>query len=468
MNHIDRKLLNEMKNGIGYETNLPVYTTHMIHLEYEYSVILAALHSYTLAEVLTEDKDRLPEDVTELAKKVKQCMYDGLIADTACENTNEKTIATLDEVRNTIIGRMQILTAYTDMLQIYEYVLNRVEAGILGVVEDVDTEELSKTLYQYIFAQNDTMVINTKLQMITGQLPMRMTKDKFFDTVSQAFSIYNGSEKENFDEFVERIRGVVLLDKPKGYETEYPDIYETIDFLSKQNYEQLSKDELSDAEQKLTLAADKIRDIVTDYLMLTDVVNSVYAAALAAPYANVVGDTLTNSMDIIKGVYHTLQDEKGLSDDITQKLVSLEGVQEQLLEELSPYEGIFYEVQSFCEEAHTDTKEAEKLKMLSVVQQLHSNSVFIDIHKEHTDYKLADAAYIGSVSAHFAQDMTALFMNVTRPLKRAYMAAVVGQLPVIFNNTQEIQEYIHYSLSGCKNGSELTAVKKLLFDMMLE
>ncbi len=48
MNHKDRKLFMELKSGENYQANLPVYITQMMHTEYEYSVILTALHYYTL------------------------------------------------------------------------------------------------------------------------------------------------------------------------------------------------------------------------------------------------------------------------------------------------------------------------------------------------------------------------------------------------------------------------------------
>lgn len=471
MNHKDRKLFMELKSGENYQANLPVYITQMMHTEYEYSVILTALHYYTLGEVLTEDRDSVSEDVRTLADKLQAAICDGLIDKGTDDERHEQTVSILDGIRNEIIQRMQVLTAYTDILQIYEYVLNRIEAGVLDMLEDVDVQSLTDSLYRYVFQENDNMVINSKLQMITAQLPMRMTKVKFYDTVSQAFSIYNGSERVNFDEFVERIRSTVLLDKPKGYETEYPDIYQTIDYLTKVDYQRLSKEEFLAAQEKLTGEAEHIREIVTDYLMLTDVVNSVYAAVLAVPHANVVSDALKNGEDIIRMVYEALEADRILDDAITEKLVALEGEQEQLLEELADYEGVFYEVEAFTEKNGFPGFEdmcGKKLHVLHDMQLLHSNSVFIDLQRKETDDALADAEYIGQAASKFESDMDTLFANAKKPVKRAYMAAVVGQLPVIFNNTQEIQEYIGYTLSSCSNDSELTAVKHLLEDMMTE
>lgn len=466
MNHLDRKLLKELRDGSNYDNNLPVYTNQMLHLEYEYSYVMTALHYYTLGEVLLEDADALSEDFVGYAKVLQDCIQTGLLSEDKADTAS--VVKKLDDLRNGIIHKMQILTAYTDALQIYEYMLNRVEAGILDMVEPVDTAKLCEDLYQYIFKENDNMVINSKLQMVTAQLPMRMTKNKFYDTLSAALSIYNGSEKVNFEEFVERIRGVVLLDKPEGYQVEYPDIYASIEKLDGMDYQNLTKEAFLDAMKLVAEEAEHINGIVTDYLMMTDVVNGVYATVLAVPYANVISDTLDTSKQIVEKVYAAVADKSELSEEIGELLVSLEGVQENLLEELAAYEGIFYEVEQGVSGLMTEESSIEKIKVLKDMQQLHSNSVFIDLHKETADDTLADIEYINQVEKKLEADLDAIFADCGRLKKRAIMAAIVGQLPVIFNNTQEIQQYISYTLTSCSNDSELTAVAKVLDDLMME
>ncbi len=466
MNHVDRKLLKELKNGVNYSDNLPVYSSQMLHLEYEYSYVMAALHYYTLGEVLLEDTDTLSKDFIDLAGKLQGCIRDSLVS--GGKEQAKTVVEDLDGLRNDIIYKMQILTAYTDALQIYEYMLNRMEAGVLDLVESVDVAKLCDNVYQYIFKENDNMVINSKLQMVTAQLPMRMTKNKFYDTLSAALSIYNGSEKANFHEFVERIRGAVLLDKPEGYETEYSDIYASIEKLEGLDYQNMTKEVFLDAMGLVASEAEHINDIVTNYLMMTDVVNSVYATVVAIPFANVLSDTLDTSKQIIVKVYNAIENKDELQEEIGDLLVSLEGVQENLLEELAAYEGIFYEVEQEVLNSGVSEESVQVISVLKDMQQLHSNSVFIDLRKESVSDELADVEYIGEVEKKLEADLDTLFATCGRAKKRAVMAGVIGQLPVIFNNTQEIQQYISYALSSCSNDSEMTAVAKLLDDLMME
>ena len=89
------------------------------------------------------------------------------------------------QLRSNVEYKMHILTAYTDAYEIYEYVLNRVEAAVRDEVVPVDAKGLSEKMFDYVFAENDTVVINSKLQLLMAQLPVRMTKNKFYDIITQ-------------------------------------------------------------------------------------------------------------------------------------------------------------------------------------------------------------------------------------------------------------------------------------------
>ena len=47
-------------------------------------------------------------------------------------------------------------------------------------------------------------------------------------------------------------------------------------------------------------------------------------------------------------------------------------------------------------------------------------------------------------------------------VKRAVMAAVLSMLPVFFNNTEEIQDYINSSLIQCSDEAEKKAVVEVV------
>lgn len=89
----------------------------------------------------------------------------------------------IDALRNRIIAKMEILTAYTDIFQIYEYVLNRVEYRFSESEfgDEYYNDRFEKDIYRYITGDKDNTVINMKLSQIVGQVPMRLSKNKFYD-----------------------------------------------------------------------------------------------------------------------------------------------------------------------------------------------------------------------------------------------------------------------------------------------
>ena len=168
-------------------------------------------------------------------------MFQTLIAD---ELRDDLTVTTgrLSEIRDEITKRMTVLTAYTDGLQIYEYVLNRLEYGITKETFPVEESELAAKVFRYLFRDNDKMVVNSKIQMVTGQLPVRMTKNRFFDYLSTTLHIYNGSDQSAVDDFVSMLKSTALLELPENFESAYPEIYDMIRILEDTNYKILTEE----------------------------------------------------------------------------------------------------------------------------------------------------------------------------------------------------------------------------------
>ena len=80
--------------------------------------------------------------------------------------------------------------AYTDAFELYEYILNRKEYGfeenvdeeLEKMFEEFDAEQFSAEVFNFIFADKDKVAVNAKIQQIVGQLPLRMTKARFYDS----------------------------------------------------------------------------------------------------------------------------------------------------------------------------------------------------------------------------------------------------------------------------------------------
>ena len=154
MNKEIKKLITDISADIKREEALITYQKILASLFSEYATIKLSMNLFTLYEMSEEiDLDRRDEiegyiDIINTA--IRGAYIDG--------NT-DGCIKDVSEIRDTITERMKILTAYTDALEIYEYILNRKEPEILGTVdESIDTDQLANSMYEYVFSDKDKML----------------------------------------------------------------------------------------------------------------------------------------------------------------------------------------------------------------------------------------------------------------------------------------------------------------------
>ena len=108
----------------------------------------------------------------------------------------------------------------------------------------------------------------------------------------------------------------------------------------------------------------------------------------------------------------------------------------------------------------------ELFESLKIVTKLQSGSDFVVLENDASYDEIPDNSYADTVCEHLIDDMQQAFKVLGQPVKRAVMATVFSQLPVLFNNTDEIQNYINMSLIQCSDEAEQMAVVEILKSMM--
>ena len=194
-------ILKEIKDGKNLEAALPKFGQDLINYYHEYGLIRLVMNYYTFYEVVRDKENPQVKNVKKLMKSIHTILKEGYLSEFNGEK-NEKLIKKLDDSRTEIINKMQILTTYTDMLQIYEYVLNRLELKYVRTIPKVEEETALKEIINFIFESKDNVVINSRIQEVIGQLPVRFTKTKYFDLLTNSLSVYEGSDKESLEDYV--------------------------------------------------------------------------------------------------------------------------------------------------------------------------------------------------------------------------------------------------------------------------
>lgn len=457
-----KKIVTDINRDKDLELTLPRYV-ELLESQYNlYSTVKLCLNFYTIREMLEEGtnvaefKDNFDKIAALLTKALSQE-----------ETITEDDINCIDTLRNSVEYKMKVLTSYTDGFEIYEYILNRLEAGIKGTVENVDIELLSNKMFQYVFSENDTVVVNSKLQILMSQLPVRMTKNKFYDVVSNTLSIYKGGETSSVDDFVEMLKTAVLLIKPEGFDTEYPELYDVYRRLEEADYKNLDEKSFDSLSVDLNQGAEYIAEQVSYYMLFQEVINDTYTILLTSSGKTLNSDI--NEYNSAKKIIDTCINS--FDDNAAEKLidafVSLEGSQENVYENVmileTALDDVTHKIQGM------DETVVEHISKLRTVEKLVSSSLFVDLKKDaDIETKLADSDYIGKLKDEVAEAFATYFKDKSIVVVRSVMCKILAAMPIFLDTQQEIKNYFDYVLENCKNDSELTACNKLICDIIEE
>lgn len=460
-------ILNEINDGKNLDGNLSKYSGNLITNYYEYALVRLTMNYFTYYEVVKDKENPQVKIVKKLEKSIHTIMKNAYLSKFD-GNIVEDSVKKLDQYRQEIIGKMQILTTYTDMLQVYEYVLNRLEYRFSKDIPSIDTETVIKEITSYIFESKDNVIINDKIKDIIGQLPIRMTKTKYFNLLSDSLAMYKGSDNSSMENYLYIMKTSAMLYKPVGIDEEYSNLISLTKELESTDYKNLNHKSYKSLVNKLQKGAEFIRDLVDIYVELEEIINNLYVLLLASPY---VIHTDEKTEEVCIGILSKLNSnflsnnfDEDLNELITM-LEQIEGKQEDIGFNITKYESILYDIK----ERHTSFINSIMLEKifhsLYTCQKLISSSLFIDIN-EIANNEVVDSDYITKVTEGLTLELKESFDKKSQLVNRAIMANTMNKMPVFFHNSGEVVEYIMNSLTGCNDEAEKFASINIIRQLM--
>ena len=431
-----------------------------------YAMVKMCMNYYTMKEMLAEREEK--GDVEKLFDKVS-CLIDRHIV--KGERVTKESLEQIEAVRDKIEYKMHNLTAYADGFELYEYILNRIEAGIKNTIESVDIDTLSAEMFKYVFSENDTVVINSKLQLLMAQLPVRMTKNKFYDVLTNTLTIYKGSEKSSVEEFVDMLETAVLIKKPEGFETEYEELCSVYRALQSADYRNMSEEIFDELLGRLQKAAFFVNEEVSSYMLLQEIVNDVFAILITcdSSYENNITHPGYKAATEILEACSAVEDMNELPEQLLSKFMSLEGAQENTYECVMILESALDDVRSRGKNDKMTAEAQDIIKKLLRVEKLLASSLFVSLSdKEEKEIEIADNDFIMKKRDELTEKFAEVFKTGDRNINRSIMSKVLASMPIFLNSQQEIKDYFDYVLLNCKDDSELTACSRLVREIMEE
>ena len=450
-----KDLINNISKGKNLEVNLPKFGQEMMDVYYKYAAVRLAINHYTYNEMLNYRKG----DDNTLVRDYNEIVKNGIIGTLVGEEL-EEAVVKLDNIRNSVIKIMKGLTSLVDILNIYEYIMNRVEYRFdeEGSINIQDDEEFTNLLMEYILSGTDKTLVNYRITECVRQLPIRMTKVKFFELLKAGMDVYKDSEKSSVDDYIYMLSSSAMIYIDENTRNISSDINEIIDEFEKVDYASITKEEYDKLRDKLKYVIDYVQGVVDEYVQFIELIGEAYVILLSTPYAQ----TNCEEKDILVKILEATED-----DCVEDALIALEGKQEK-----------YYAMYSKCEYAISDILEnksnfVESLmlmpmyKSLDKISILESGSHFVEFDRE-INRETAGASYVNEKYSELEAMLKDFFKNHSKLVNRAVMAHVLSALPVFFNNANEIKSYVYSSISGCTDVAEKKACKEIFSTMMEE
>ena len=466
------EVCNQIKKGKYPEENIPKLFNYLANQYDTYARVNLAMHYETFYESYLENHENWSEEAQDIVSKINRIIHDNLLLNNNAEK--EKIIIEVDELRKEIMKRMNYLSIYLDIFQIYEYVFNRTEYRFKqDEIMIVENDDFARKILRYIFDTEDNVVINAKIMETIGQLPVRITKQRFFTILRESLQNYLGRERSTLNTFLYMLRTNAMLISEEGMKNDYPRLWEQKEALAGLKYNEISEEKFLEAEKVLRQAAAFLNIESSVYYSLQEIINEVYAILLISTYVGIAETDTPVSEETI----HTILSEINtafLSEDkaepakkLETKFEELEGIQENVVYTFIETDDVLNEVDKNYRKLTESLMIDPFLNVLLRTRKLLSDSLFIDLEEEAADSKVSESL-IESEAEKIEEDMMALFASHDRMIARAVMANTLGNVPVFFKNRTEVMNYVRYSLEHCKDPYEKAACVEIINKLIIE
>lgn len=459
MNQI-RKIIKDLDKGVAPRKNLPIYANYLADTYLNYASIELVFSAYMLVETcqegidLTEEEERRYDEVRKEIPHIYE--KDQEVQDACMER--------LDRIRGEITQVMEKYTSYTDQLICYDYVLQHrkfdFEEEEAHQKEVFATEEnlFVKELMAFLVGNKDQSIVKERLQQLMGMIPIQMTKQRLMGKIQDTGSLYIGGDMASLDNFIYMIRSAAMLQKA-DVELEKDTISELLKELQKTDFTKLTKETYESMSKELEKAGEYILHVTDFYYQLQKVVNAMYALCLANRHKREESALYEHCRGVLLEVAEGSLSEEGL--------VKLEGKIETYVEKSSYLEAVLFEIKESHKKIIEELGKGEEFDAFAKIANLLSDSLFIDM--EHFgENETVEADVEAEKIKELTAELSDFLSTLSKPLKKAVMAAVLEKLPTEFSNTEQIETYIRTNLFGCQNEAEKKAAMMELREWMDE
>lgn len=377
------------------------------------------------------------------------------------DHLNPAKLSELLIIRDKNIKETEAVSEEADLFRTDEYVLNRIEHKFTGACElpsDYSDLKMTDRLMRYL-SSFDEEAQNIHLTEIISELPVRMTKNRFFEILNDRLGIYKESDETAFKDILNAVRSVSGLKASMRQAFSVPDLL-TVDHELKNGGKEMTPETFFTLYRMLHASGDVLEKSMTIRVLYEEALNSLVILSIASKYAKNASDP-DDADKVIHAVSKLFEDGfehfSGLSDDVLSRLDLMAETMEQLNEDLNRLSSDI-DSGAIADDIHKDA---------SAILTLCFGSRFSDIYADEavlSSKSLSAETYTRELKALTA-DFTELFKEADRAYIRAVYARVFSVLPPHFTSQEELETYICDSLAACSSPSEKLAFSDIIREM---
>lgn len=486
MDKLIKKCVRDIGRNKDIDENLLKYTDMAMHYNSSMAHLKLAMEYYMFYETVEEEINPYTSSVKDTLDAFNSIIEE-FFETSPDKDICKELLDNLFNIRKEIINKMQVLTAYIDCFVIYEYIFNRLQYRFDKMESMPEDTEFIESVANYLFGTKDNVIINDNIRFVVGQLPMRMLRSKYFDIIRESVSIYKGNDADSLEGFEYMFRTSAMLYKDKNMDIYFTEFKQVLDELESLDYDNISKELYYTYSEKAKINSKNIADISDLYMQLGKLVNSAYIIILAqihdTGYKSASLSALDTSKTIIRGINSLFTGKEGSVwedrefNNNKDKLLWLSGLfneimgqQEDIRETIDIADAILDETINVQHDAIKRLCLTEKFTALSQMSLLDSSSTFAEFDKKtdkETKNEKVTAKLADEMAAKLISEVKELFKkNKSRMLRRAVMANTIDKMPVFFNNTQDVIDYISSSLTQCDDEAEKYASKEIITNVI--
>lgn len=458
-------LIKEIKKGNNLEEHLSAYGNSLAMSYYRQA-------SYHLAMNLTEYYDAVNEGKGALADECRGMLSEVMtMIEKAVEGdfTEAKTwIDRLDAMRTQVITRINELEDYTYYLKIYEYMLNQAEYKTSGRRVDYDIESFADEVIQFV-SVSDPVDANERIQAVMGELPVRMTIDKFMDIVHKSCQYYTGVRNDIAEIFFESMKACV---RPIDFDTlnpQYEALMKLCRSLEKLSIPTIDAKTCAKAMEETEQAAMDISDNLKLCLYMADIINHFYILLLTKLYVLAETDDTKKAAAVIKDFCHSVKKGSFLTpdEDIVGLLRELTDRQDTLRGEHLMLENALYEIMTMYPDKIDGLALNGLYNSLYYCARMFNEGSLEPLGKRGT-YFAVDEAWMDASRTQLEKHYRKVLASLDRDTRRAEMAFVLESLPVMFDRLDDFRQYIIGCMEGCHDEHAKQVCVDLVRQMIFE